>query len=355
MSWISENYEKAALGAAAVVALGLAFAGWQSVNGVEENFSSLPSGGGKNDPSVQQADEVSTAISSFKLPRQWSKGDDEGRPVDLFTGVALFVNKNNLEIPVDLIDGEPVHPPIPNQWWIDNRIDPGFGDSALRDADEDGFSNLEEFEGKTDPNDPSSYPALITKLAYVGEEAVQWVLRPVFPSGDAYTFEYSDTANGSNKTGAGNPLAPGSLLFEEQPAMNRFKYLGSEKRKEMNETYKTEMDVTIVKVEDMRPNKAGTLYEIPGGFRKPDARKYAHYDRTAILTLDALGMAGQEIKVEENTSFALPPNAPKKDFRVTSITPEMVTIEYPDADGTRKTVDFSMTAEGTAAEEAVVE
>ena len=338
MSWISENYEKAAIGVGAVAAIGLAWFGWQKAGSVGDNFIGVPSGPipTNSDPSVKGSDRVATAISSFQLLREWKKGDDNGRPVDLFTGVPLFVNKNNLSNPVDLMDSnvEPVHPPIPNQWWIDNRIDPGFGDSPERDADGDGFSNLDEFNAKTDPSDNRSYPALITKLNYAADEAVQWVLRPGFPGANgAFTFEYNDNLRRGAKAGAADPVAPGELFFSEGPIKERFKFVKSEKRMEMNERLKVEVEVTIVTIEDQKPNKAGMIYEIPAQFRKGNAANFAKYDRTAVLTLEALGLAGQQMKIEENTTFALPPTAKDKAFKLKEVTPESVIVEHTSADG----------------------
>ena len=355
MSWISENYEKAAIGVGAVAAIGLAWFGWQKVGAVPDDFGGTPTGPTppKSDPSVKGADRVATAKSSFQLKREWLKGEDDGRPVDLFTGVPLFVNKNNPNNPVDLADPsvEPVHPPIPNQWWIDNRIDnridPGFGDSPQRDADEDGFSNLDEYNAKTDPSDDRDYPPLITKLTYASDEAVQWVLRPGFPSGNgAFTFEYNDNLRRAAKVGAAKPVKPGELFFAKGPVQNRFKFIGSKKRAQMNERLKVEVEVTIVTVEDQKSNKVGTTYEIPAMFRKGNAAKFAKFDRTAILTLEALGLDGVEMKIEENTSFSLPPDAKQKTFKLMEVTPEAIVIEHTKADGKIETFTILKGATG---------
>ena len=350
MSWFSQNYEKAALGAGAVVAAGLVFAGLQKLNSVEDEFSGVPKGNGSNDPAVKNGDLVSTAKASFHLGREWVKGDDEGRPVDLFTGVALFVNKKNPSKPVDLITDDPVHEPIPNQWWIDNRIDPGFGDSPQRDSDEDGFSNLEEYTAKTDPKDTRKYPNLLSKLTYGGDEFVIWSLRPGFEAeGGAFTFKYKDSLRRANKAGAGNPVAPGEIFFEEGAAKGRFKLVGSEKRKEMNEKTKSEAEVTYVKIEDQKPNKLGDLYEIPASFRNAEERKHHKYDRTAILTLDALGLAGKEFKVEEYTAFSLPPGGENKNYKLTEVTPDKITIEMTDKLGNKKTYEIAKGEMGSIA------
>lgn len=350
MSWISENYEKAAVGGAAVVAIGLGFIGWQNLNAVEEDFSATPSGGGNEDAAVKGSDRVATAKSSFQLERDWPKGMIDGRPVDLFTGVPLFVNKNDPNNPVDLPKSADVHPPIPNQWWIDNRIDPGFGDSPERDEDEDGFSNLEEFIAKTDPTDNRSYPSLITKLSYVGDESTEWVLRPGFQAAEgAFTFEYNDTAGRRNRVGAAEPVKIGELFFAEAPIKERFKHLGSEVRTEMNEAIQAEVEVTIVSVEDQKPNKKGMVYEIPAQFRKADAREFSYFDRTAVLSLDALGMAGQEFKVEEFTEFSLPPDDASKRFKLTEVTPERIVVEETLEGGETQSFEILKGAVGPAA------
>lgn len=348
MSWFSENYEKTAVGAAAVVAICLAFAGWSKLGSVEETFSEVPRGGGSNDSSVPQGDAVSTAKASFQLEREWVRGDDKGRPVDLFTGVALFVNKNSPDKPVDLGNPAepPVHLPIPNQWWIDNRVDPGFGDSPQRDADEDGFTNLEEFEAETDPMDGMSYPSLITKLSYVGDESVQWVLRPGFPAGEGYTFDYSDVAGRRNKVNAGSPVQPGEMLFDEEPMKNRFKYIGYEERSVVDERTNSTVKKNFVTIEDQKSNKKGMRYEIPGGFRKGDAADFSKYDRTAILSLEALGMNGQELKIEEFTAFALPPTAKTKDYLLTEVTPESITVEVTTPEGEKTSYKITKGAVG---------
>lgn len=351
-SWLSKNYEKVALGAAVVIAAVLLFVGWQKYGSVGVEFSAEPKGGGPNDPSVKNGDEVSTGKASFNLQREWVKGEDNGRPVDLFTGVALFVNKNEPNKPVDLGGPgvDPVHDPIPNKWWIDNRIDPGFGDSPQRDADEDGFSNIDEFTAKSDPNDAQDYPSLISKLSYVGDESMEWVLRPGFETQGAFTFEYSDGAGKRNKINPANPVPPGQVFFAEGDAKGRFKLLGSEKRKEMNEAIRAEQELTYVTVEDQKPNKLGTKYEIQALFRKGDARKFSYFDRTAILTLDALGLAGKEFRVEENTAFSLPPGAENSNYKVTEVTPDRVTVEMTDKDGKTKTYGIAKGDTGPIAE-----
>lgn len=54
--------------------------------------------------------------------------------------------------------------PIPNSWFIQNKLSLFSARVPLEDPDGDGFPNEEEWLAKTDPNDPASHPPLITKL-----------------------------------------------------------------------------------------------------------------------------------------------------------------------------------------------
>lgn len=341
MSWFSKNYEKAALGGAVAVALGLTYLGWSKLGAVDDDFAAILKGGGNNNTAVANADLIPKAMQSMKLDRTLTQGMAGERPVDLFTGIALFIKSSDPEKPVDLLVDASVHPPIPNTWWIENRLDPGFADSPNRDPDADGFSNKEEFLAKTDPNNSKSIPELIAKLMYVKDESLAWVVRPGYEENGKFPFSYEDSLKRTTKTPTGVPVAPNGLFFPKGLMENRFKLLGSEVRKEVSKKVNIEVEVTIVRIEDQRPNKKGTIYEFPSPL--PEERKIDHrkFDRTAVLTLEAIGESGKEFKVEENTSFALPPNAPKKNYLLKKVTPAAITVEYTDSQGALKTVEIN--------------
>lgn len=342
MSWLNKNYEKATLAGTVVVALGLAYLGWSKLSGVEETFSTTIAGSGGNETAVKGAELIPKAKQSMALERIWTQALDGDRPVDLFTGIALFIKSDEPEKPVDLLEGDQlVHPPIENIWWLNNRIDPGYADSPSRDPDGDGFSNLEEYKGKTDPNNGKSIPNIIAKLMYVKDDSVTWYIRPGFGDQGKFPFTITDNKNNRFKTPMDNMIAPGDLFFDKAPYQNRFKLLGSEVVTEVNPRTKIEQEVTIVRIEDQRPNKKGRIYKVPAPFNEDRRAEFYQYDRTAVFSLEALGLNGKEFKVEENTPFALPPGAPNKDFLLKEVTPGNVVVEYPDADGTRKTVEIT--------------
>jgi hypothetical protein len=340
MSWFQKNYEKAALGGAVAVALGLAFMGYSKFSNVPTEFSTDLTGAGNNNAAVKDADLIPKALSSLKLDRTWTQGLDKDRPVDLFVGIPLFVPSAAPDTTVDPINDPPIHPPIPNKWWISNRLDPGFSDSPAKDPDSDGFSNLDEFKGGTDPNDAKSFPAKIAKLMYVKDESLTWVIRPSFGDNGKFPFNYLDNKGGVNKTGAADMIEPNGLFFSKPPMKDRFKLLGSEVREEMSPKTNSKVEITYVRIEDQRHNKKGTVYEFPAPLSEERINEHQKFDRTAIFSLEALGLNGKEFKVEENTAFALPPDSPKKDYFLKTVTPESVTVEYTDPEGAKKTVEI---------------
>ncbi|MFD0892178.1 hypothetical protein KBB96_12170 [Luteolibacter ambystomatis] len=342
MSWISQNYEKASIGAAIVVAGGLAFLGWSKIGAVDEDFNVSTKGGGNKNTAVDGAEKIPAAISSLGQKRVWVPTIFDDRPVDLFVGIPLFLRKGELDKPVDPVKGAEIHAGIPNKWWIENRLDPGFADSPQRDADNDGFSNQEEFAASSNPNDPASHPILAAKLKYVRDESLQWLLAPGMELAPGqFTmqyFELKDGKKGENKAGAVDPVNTGDKFFTKGLMTNRFKLAGSEKVKEMNNSTHSEEERTYLTIEDLRENKKGVTYRIPNNI--PDGRKkeFFQYDRTAVMTLEAIGQNGTEFKVEENTRFALPSTAAKKEYLLKKVTPEGIEVEYTTPSGETKTL-----------------
>ncbi|NNE94141.1 MAG: hypothetical protein HKN23_21040 [Verrucomicrobiales bacterium] len=83
--------------------------------------------------------------------------------------VPLFVSIPIIETNGELIDmTDPNSPklrePVPNKWLLDNNLDFLNAGVLGQDTDGDGFSNLEEFNFKSDPNSPQSHPPYVGKL-----------------------------------------------------------------------------------------------------------------------------------------------------------------------------------------------
>lgn len=338
MSWFSANYEKVLLGSGAVIAVGVAYFGWTQLGALDDDFGSALKGGGSNATVVQGADLPAKATQSLKLDHSVKQPQYEGRPVDLFTGVPLFVRRNDPSRAIDIVKGPEVHAGIPNEFWLKYRIDPGFADSPQRDEDGDGFTNQEEFTAKTDPTNGKEHPPLISKLRYVRDESLVWRLTPGFGDQQGrFPFTYEDNQRRKNRATPAEPVGAGQLFFAAEPMKGRFKMLGHVVEKQLNEAINVEVELTYVEIEDQKPNKLGTKYKIPAPLPRGQMGKYTYYDRSAVLSLEALGVAGKEFFVEENTVFSLPNGGAAKEYKLLEVTPDAIVVEYPGQGGNRQT------------------
>ena len=66
---------------------------------------------------------------------------------------------------------------LPDQWELEMGLDPQSPGDAHADLDGDGFTNIEEYQAKTDPRDPDSFPDPIVKLRVLGIRPVPFYLR----------------------------------------------------------------------------------------------------------------------------------------------------------------------------------
>ena len=60
------------------------------------------------------------------------------------------------------------HDGLPNDWEIKYAFNKDDASDAAQDADKDGFTNLEEYEAKTDPRDPKSHPDYLDYVSVQG-------------------------------------------------------------------------------------------------------------------------------------------------------------------------------------------
>lgn len=315
---MSDNYEKVVLVLALLIALGLGGLVYSKSGQVEEDFPALGGGGGKAEaPPNQKA--VTQANEAVDAPQEWKQGvTKDKRPVDLITGRKLFMKQGDTD-PVDL--GDPdyqmVHEGIENGWWIENRIDPGWANAPDLDPDGDGFSNREEYDAKTDPNDFTSHGALITKLRLSKLDKTPFYL--TYSSHTAFgavkpedTFQFrvetinplnprQKLRNSSDLIPAGDPQA--SVFFTKKGAAQlRFALDSVEHERRENPRTKAMEDVYTATLTDLSPNKKGKKYKVEKGTKTGRFIR----DYKATLFLDAIGQKGVDIVVEENESFALP-------------------------------------------------
>ncbi|HVV73203.1 MAG TPA: Amuc_1099 family pilus-like system protein, partial [Verrucomicrobiae bacterium] len=102
---------------------------------------------------------IKTAQAALDKPATWDYDKDKNGI--LFASRVFFISDKGDPIEPK---GGMFYPPVPNDWLMKNNLDITDPQVLTKDADGDGYSNLEEFLMQTDPTDPNSHPPYITKL-----------------------------------------------------------------------------------------------------------------------------------------------------------------------------------------------
>src|SRR4029450_8002280 len=160
IEWIKTHYDRVALVAAAVFLFISSIAIWWSViqfgNGLAGRQAIPP----KNASPLVKAIELDRAAERLQHPAQWKSSIRSG----LFVPEKHFIGADGL--PTTLKNTQ-VHPPAPNEWFEKYNLPIQDADALDQDPDGDGFTNLDEWQGGTDPTEKNSHPDYLTKLHLV--------------------------------------------------------------------------------------------------------------------------------------------------------------------------------------------
>lgn len=292
MSWLKENYEKAALGGAAVIALGA---------GALILTSSAGEGKEEKNP---------TPVNEFDVPEQ----PDLAVYVKALDKTGVINTQKHLETEVNSFIAYPIYGVkdtpglvelnpdtlfhgIPLKWWKKYEMnDYQFSGAAEKDNDEDGFTNEEEYAGGkeegTSPIDPKSHPDLLKKLKLVDSKKTTYRIQWSFVDADRANMTFTlgrRTSYDICKVGNTFPT-------KEQPEafLNRFKV--KSKGKGINPATKSEEE--YFEIEDTKKDiPALKLWRSDGPTN--------FLDWTAKLQLDTPN-GGDPFEVSEGGDFSLP-------------------------------------------------
>lgn len=169
------NYEKVLLAVSAVLAIALAGLFFWQNSQLGDQLVRLQASS-KNDPGQPPTEVVKATIQRLTEKITWVSPVIKGKPVPLNKSVRLVLRGDQL---IDLqVEEVPLRPPMTNEFIVKNNLPnilfSNFGDL---DADEDGFSNLEEFNGKTNPQDPKSHPPVTDKLFLAKRITHDYIIR----------------------------------------------------------------------------------------------------------------------------------------------------------------------------------
>ncbi|MEY3480985.1 MAG: hypothetical protein RIQ71_1760 [Verrucomicrobiota bacterium] len=194
-----ERYLLAAAGLAAVaVCIMLSFAA-----GSAKEAAVSPPEAGKREP-FTPAPEVETLKSDFSAMDEKLTLRESTNGASPFVSRIYLLNEGRL---VDILEsGNDLFKGIPNKWIMDNQLD--YLDASLpeRDADSDGFTNLEEFTAQTSPRDASSKPEDWTKLRLTEFQNEQ--LQSIFTGRDDQGRAMINSVAASSDALQGKPIGP---------------------------------------------------------------------------------------------------------------------------------------------------
>lgn len=175
MDWIKKHYDQFALALLAFVLLALSVMLILRAQGFGSTFAAAIATAVPRDkvPPVP-LEAIDKAKDALEHPPQWAEADshDEGSAAQKKRG-SIFVS----DLYVIGKDGTPSKPgkesfyndtltgrPIPNPWFMNNRLPLLDQTAPFQDPDKDGFNNEDEFRANTDPNNKASFPPYYSKL-----------------------------------------------------------------------------------------------------------------------------------------------------------------------------------------------
>lgn len=300
MDWLKKNFDRVLL--AVLGLLVLAFAGILISNTLSFNdeFASRTSvRRPDNDVPKPATDMVKERIAALQKPTEW--GMHTG---SLFVSTPYVTKDGGQPIP-PLKGGEPLFPPISNDWLVKYNLD--FSNQNLPNDDSDGdkFSNLEEFLGKTDPTSPSARPPYYTKLRLAQFIQVPFRLKFSGSPDDGQTFSI-------NTLDLKQPTQ--FLKIGDMVPKTPYKIIGYQKKSESKSGI--EVDASELTVENQETGQKIVLI-----YNRP-------VNDPTVYALFKYLWDGSEIKVKKLERFSVQPE-PNVKYKLIDISDSEAVIETP--------------------------
>ncbi len=297
MNWLRTSYDRVAVLAGALFLLLCAFSIWRSAVGFQESFTPVPpSGPPKPATPTAHALDVQAAAANLRQPPQWTFGGRSG----LFVPEKHFIGPDGL--PVTLQSTE-VHPPVPNEWLEEFGLPIAEADLLTQDPDGDGFTNLEEWQGKTNPTRKDSHPVFTSKLKLKSFNREPF--RFVFASQTADTFLL-------NTSDLKEPTQ--FLKIGGQIRGTKFKLVKFTPKTEINPKSGGEMDVSELTIENTETREQLAL-----------VKEKEMISPGSVGTFVYLWETPREMVIKKDEEFSLPPESEIR-YKLIDVQPEKAVI-----------------------------
>src|SRR5438067_2664129 len=278
MDWVQKNYERVLLIVGIAILLVSGFCMFRRATGFQSQFAEFQSRPPPRPAAPPgKAKGVEGALQKLHQPPQWTFS---GR-ARLFVPEKHFIGANGQ--PVTLQTTE-VHPPVPNEWLEQFGLPIADADVLEQDPDGDGFNNLDEWFGHTNPTDGNSHPEYYTKLKL--KSATEEPFRLVFSSwvGDTYAINTIDLKQPTQFLKVGDSIKG-----------TRFKIVKFLEKYQPNK-YGTNVDVSELTLEQVETKQQLTLVK----------EKVAMSPESVAMFVYTWG-GRQEFQVRKDQEFSLKP------------------------------------------------
>lgn len=297
MDWIKQNYDRAAVLAAALFLLVSAIFIFLGAGSFAERLSPPASAIAPNNTIPEgRAPELADTMRKLQTPPQWTFSGRSG----LFVPEKHFIGA----------DGQPatlqhtqLHPPVPNEWLEEFSLPITESDVLTQDPDGDGFSNFDEWSGHTNPTEKESHPLYTSMLRLKSFAQEQFPL--IFSSsvGDTYAINNAD------------PSVPTQFLkVGDQVAGTKFKIVGYTEKYDTDQ-YGTRVDVSELTLEQTATHDKVTLVK----------EKRATSPESVANFLYTWNAGSQTFAVKKDQEFTLKPLEEIK-YKLLDVQPDKATI-----------------------------
>jgi len=296
MNWVRAHYEALLLIAAAVVLFLSSVSIWRNVARFGSQLAVVPSAPSlKSVPPLAKAEELAAAAEKLHQPPQWTFGGRSG----LFVSEKHFIGANGQ--PATLQTTE-VHPPVPNEWLEQFGLPVTDTDVLDQDPDGDGFNNLDEWSGHTNPTDVNSHPEHYSKLKL--KSAHEEPFRLVFSSwvGDTFAINTIDLKQPTQ-----------FLKVDDSIKGTRFKIVKFVEKYQPNK-YGTNVDVSELTLEQVETKQQITLI-----------KEKAAMSPESVATFVYTWGGRQEFQVRKDQEFSLKPQGQIK-YKLVDVGPAKAVI-----------------------------
>jgi hypothetical protein len=283
-----------------------------------------------NTVEIEQRKTLALAYEKFSKDYIFAPKEISGNEVQSFVSFPLYSIKGRPGVQ-SLTDDFEIHEGMSLRWWKQYDLkDYTRKDGPELDADKDGFTNREEFDGNTDPTDADSHPDFIAKLKIIGATSKEFEMNwtRVNDEKGNFSFNYDKSRVFYGMRGVGGKFP---LQAKNKSLVKRFEI----KEKGQDPNIEGENGEFYL-LQDNGINQNNKTFKL---FYNS---KTKFEDWTAILLLDIDG-SRTPFNIPEGGSFSLPydEDAKMKPYKFKSKKDNKAIIEYDNA-GEKSTIELDI-------------